>query len=252
MSTVSVLTCVLGEPPELDRTFQSLRTHLSPTLRWVIKATEATGEQFLRRYEHAYVATHRRADRGLYDGMNQGLELLESDYYFVLGAGDQVISPGVQKLQTLLAGRETPAAIFLALYHEAHRSLLVPAPLQLGDRMACPHPSAVLRVKPSRDVGGFDERYLIAADYDHLCRYVRSYGHGVAFNDPLVSYMGGGLSERRALEGMLEEELVRLRVWNSNDMLANARLLARGTNYAVTILHQVAQAVQRARPQGGS
>jgi hypothetical protein len=247
VATVSILTCVLGEQPEVFRTQDSLQSHLSPSFRWVIKFTEGVSDAFLARLARPYITCHRQLDRGLYDAMNQGLALLDTDYYFVLGAGDQLHAPGAQALLPLLASAQLEPAYFAALIHTAQRSVLMPAPEEIHSRMACPHPSSVLRVDNSRKIGGFDERYMIASDYDHLCRYVHQFGRGRTIAEPLVLYAGGGLSERRALEGMLEEELIRLRIWQSGDLVTQARLLVRAAGYAASVLNHVSASLKNQR-----
>jgi hypothetical protein len=102
----------------------------------------------------------------------------------------------------------------------------MPQPEAIKYFMSCAHPSSLLRVKNSLSIGGFDVQYQIAADYDHLSRYAMAFGLGEALDmPPLVSFMGGGLSDARALEGYIEENLVRIRVWKLPDIRIMGDLL---------------------------
>ena len=52
-----------------------------------------------------------------------------------------------------------------------------------------------------------------------MSRYALAFGAGVPLDaSPLVSFMGGGISDLRALEGYMEVNLVRMRVWNTPDI----------------------------------
>jgi hypothetical protein len=237
---LSILTCVLGEPEALIRTFESVAPFLGPNLGWTVKFSTDSSEVFIERFRNIYVSCHRSSDVSLYDAMNQGLELLNSDYYFVIGAGDEIVPTGVQCLLADMASNTDQAAYFAPVLSSSH-GLYLPAPSELRTRMSCPHPGAVLNSNKSREIGGYDFGYKIAADYDHLCRYVQKFGTGMVTNMPLVNFAAGGMSEVRAFEGALEEELIRMRVWRSHEFAVKARLLRTFSMVAASLFDQVAQ-----------
>lgn len=215
--TLSVLTCVLGEPESLALTFESLKPWLGPAFTWTLKFSETAGDAFVRRFEAPHVRILKSRDRSLYEALNQGLRALETTHYLVIGAGDTLLAPGVQALQALPPpGPDGPSARFAPVFITSTNTVMAPDPSALAQRMSCPHPGAILQTARSRALGGFDTRYEIASDYDHLSRYVRAFGPGEALRiPPLVRFAAGGMSERRSLEGYLEEELIRTRIWHS-------------------------------------
>lgn len=234
---VSVLTCVLGNPDELRDTFNSILPHLSENFGWLIKASDAN-EGYLAQFEHPFVTIINQRDSSLYDAMNQGLFALKSDYYFVLGAGDKLVTEGVVHL---LNNMDSDAShYFYSLILRKSGGVFSPNPDRIQFNMTCPHPASVLKVKNSQVLKGFDTKYLIAADYDHLSKYVKEYGKGQIVNQPLVNFMGGGMSESRLIEGMIEEELIRKRVWKASDYQIYASMLSNGSKMAVNILGQLA------------
>lgn len=231
--TISILTCVLGDPDALHATSASLKPWLGPSLSWTIKFSETSTDAFVRSFAGSHVEVVRRADRSVYDAMNQGLELLRADRYFVIGAGDTVTEPGMRRMTDLLAGDALDHSAFLApILLEASNRVFAPQPDTLRVRMSCPHPGAILEVAKSRAIGGFDTTYRVAADYDHLSRYVLRFGPPRVLDmPPLVSFAAGGISERQSLEGYLEEELIRKRVWKAPDLAVHGRMLERSAGF---------------------
>lgn len=238
---ISILTCVLGEPEALIQTLESLRPLLSPDISWTLKFASSSSKSFISQFEIEYVFCHQQDDRSIYQAMNQGIEIMESDYYFVIGAGDEVDAAGLAEALFALKNKETTTALFAPILWREHGTVWTPNPSELPVRMACPHPGAILRVDYSKAIGGFDAGYRIAADYDHLSRYVRQYGFGKTLSASLVTFAGGGMSEVRAFEGTLEEELIRMRVWKSHEYAVQARLLRRTASIASSLFDQVAR-----------
>lgn len=239
--SLSVLTVVLGNPDALTATFSSLKPFLSPDFFWTLKFSSSTSNEFLSQFEHPFVAIHQGPDCSIYDAMNQGLKHIPTSHYFVLGAGDTVLASGLNRLVSLRLAQQNFGPIFAPIIWSDSGFVLAPMPNDLSIRMSCPHPGAILSVEKSLEVGGFDTGYKIAADYDHLCRYVKAYGAGLTLDAPLVQFAGGGMSEVRAFEGALEEELIRMRVWNSHEYAVHARILRRTTLIASSLFDQVAQ-----------
>lgn len=146
----------------------------------------------------------------------------------VLGAGDMLLPGGMDALCLMLAegGLLAPSYHAPILFSQTS-AVSEPQPQAMKNFMSCAHPTSLLRVKNSLAIGGYDARYQIAADYDHMSRYAIAHGYGDVLNiPPLVSFMGGGLSDVRALEGYIEENLVRIRVWNTPDIRILGDLLS--------------------------
>jgi glycosyltransferase len=230
---ISVLTCVTGEPESLERTRESLRPFLNPAFKWIIKFSGASSPDFIRRFESAHTEITQREDKSLYEAMNQGLELLRTELYFVIGAGDRILPEGGKALSRLQGGNGlSQTANFAPAFLEASKQVFAARPGEISRRMSCPHPGAILNVANSRDIGGFDTSYRIASDYDHLSRYLLRFPrHEVLDVPPIVSCSAGGISEIRALEGYLEEELIRKRVWKATDLATYGRILERSAGF---------------------
>ncbi len=227
MTTISIITCVTGEPESLRKTAQSISPYLSQQLNWVIKFSDKSAESFIEGFKASYVAIYRQADSSLYEAMNQALELCNSEYYMVLGAGDALLPEGIEALCAQLTSRPSHAPSYHApLIFATTGTVFMPQPDAMKYFMSCPHPSSLLKVKNSIAINGFNINYQIASDYDHLSRYAITFGVGETLNlPPLVSYMGGGISDVRALEAFIEETLIRIRIWKASDIRIMGDLL---------------------------
>ena len=240
MSTLSIFTCVLGEPAVLQNTANSIRPWLSNNINWIIKFSGPANKDYVDSLSGDHIKIYQEPDTSLYDGLNQCLNKCETDYYMVLGAGDTLLHDGMAIINKRLSENTLTDSIYHApLLLEIGNYIFTPEPNNLRATMSCPHPSSILKVKNSIAIGGFDLSYKIASDYDHLSRYSIAYGYGLVLKiPPPVSYMGGGISEVRALESYLEALLVRQRVWKTPDLRIFGDLLK---YTATTISDTIAQ-----------
>ena len=220
MTSLAILTCVTGEPDALRKTADSISPFLSENLKWVIKFSDKSNEDFTNSFAGENIEIYRESDVSLYDAMNQCLSYCQQDYYLVLGAGDMILPDAMEVLLRQLKGETLNAVSYHApILFAATGVVSQPDPNSMKYFMSCPHPSSLLKVKNSLAINGFDISYKIAADYDHLSRYAIAFGVGTSLDvPPLVSFMGGGISDLRALEGYMEVNLVRMRVWSTPDI----------------------------------
>ena len=220
MTSIAILTCVTGEPDVLRNTAASISPFLSENVQWIVKFSDKSDAAFANSFSGEYVKIYRESDTSLYDAMNQCLNYCQQDYYMVLGAGDTVLPDAMEILAQQLKGDALDAAAYHApILFSVTGAISQPDPNSLKYFMSCPHPSSLLKVKNSLSIDGFDTSYKIAADYDHLSRYALAFGVGASLDiPPLVSFMGGGISDLRALEGYMEVNLVRMRVWKTPDI----------------------------------
>jgi len=240
MKKISILTCVIGEPDSLVNTYNSIFNSLCEDVTWTLKFHQSTDSTFIKKIENKYVNIFKQSDTGLYDAMNQGLELMNEDYYFILGSGDELNGSSFQNVLELLKGDNFGSSIyFFPVKYLNSNLVLQPLPEKFPVMMACPHPGTIFNRKMSLEIGGYDTKYRITSDYDHVSRYVNKFGSGKKGGEILVSILAGGMSEQKALEAYLEEELIRKRVWHSVDWAVYNRMLQKSTTNISHFLNQV-------------
>lgn len=220
MTSISILTCVIGEPDALRNTAQSIAPFLSEKIEWIIKFSDKSDKGFAKSFSGDYIKIYHEPDTSLYDAINQSLAYSKREYYMVLGAGDTILPHGMEIIvEKLNSSSLSEPSYHAPILFSATGAVSQPDPSSLKYFMSCPHPSSLLKVANSLSIDGFDTRYVIAADYDHMSRYSKTFGIGIGIQmPPLVSFMGGGISDLRALEGYMEVNLVRMRVWNTPEI----------------------------------
>jgi len=240
---LSILTCVKSDTSDLAVTYESLLPFLCPEMGWIIKYSQHCSTAFVDSIPvNSYIKKIQSEDFGLYEGLNQALNVCESKYYAVLGAGDGLLQEGFWSgLSEMDAAPEMDAYFFACKLNLSGR-IFTPKVEDLTFRMSCPHPSSILKVHNSKEIGGFNTSYEIASDYDHICRYTNKFQNYKASSIVIALFKGGGISDVRTFEAALEEELIRIRIFKSHDLAVRGRLLA---NCAANISSVLAQSFRR-------
>jgi hypothetical protein len=216
MSQITILSALLHGDENIKQTAASILPQLDAETVWMIKySKDAVPEDLEAFVRHPRVKVIAESDSCIYEGLNQGLQRIATEYFMVVGAGDTLEQNALSLIQSSLKQNSKVDSLFFAVVNASTGTLLLPRPQEMNARMACPHPGALLRTANARSLGGFDLAYEIASDYDLLSRYLLKFTACGWSDQPVVRYMGGGLSDRRSLEGFLEEELVRIRSWRS-------------------------------------
>jgi glycosyltransferase len=180
-------------------------------------------------------------DRGIYDAMNKGLALASGDFVGFLNADDMFASPDVVSEIARAGAAPDVDVIFGDLTYvrkdrpdEVVRywrcGEFTPSRLRFG--WMPPHPTLYVRRSLVAELGRFDVRLRIAADYDFILRYLSRPGMRVGYLPKvLVKMRTGGVSNRSlsALINKSREDLTALRQNDIGGMVAllckNARKL---------------------------
>jgi hypothetical protein len=227
---LTVITCLLAGDENIFETADSLMDQASGEVRWIIKYSVNKIPDSVLDLESrgGFVKVLGIDDKSFYSGLNQALNYLETSFFVVVGSGDKFEPGMIGKLGKLLKKETQFDALFLAAKNSRDGAIFRPRPNEIAMRMSCPHPGSVLRTDFVRALGGFDEKYLIASDYDLLSRYLKEHTR-VAFSDEiLLEYRAGGFSDRNRIDALLEEELIRRRIWKC----AASDVVSKINNYA--------------------
>lgn len=141
-------------------------------------------------------------DRGLYDAMNKGVQRVSDPERYVMFLNGDDTFAGEDALARLFAGGRGEDLLYGRL--ECHDEALdyreiVGRELDARGLLTgmIPHQALACRRRVFDEVGGFDLRYRIAADYDWLTRTYHQPGITRRFVPEVVAVMaGGGLSDR--------------------------------------------------------
>ncbi len=159
----------------------------------------------------------RAPDGGPYDAMNRGLMAASGEWVWFLNSGDTVadgVDPADVLARLAAAGEASSWAIFDAVTDgssgPARRSLsrdYTADGLRAGTYMAC-HQAVFMRRLTLANLGGFDPRYRIAADYEVFLRCARQ-GPPLLCDGVLVVSEDGGLHVQQFDRLLWEKRQVR-------------------------------------------
>lgn len=207
--TISVVTACLNAAETIGRAFDSveaqgelLHEHI------VIDGGSSDGTTGLIEAYQARLGARLRwvsePDRGIYDAMNKGIALANGDWVLVLGA-DDALEPGA--LATVAeAAAANPGAdlIYGDAYVQGSDGRRHLQSSERGPRFAsglplempvC-HQACAFSARSYEQLGGFDLRYRIAADYDFYVRFHQAKLRSVRVAAPLATYSIAGVSSR--------------------------------------------------------
>lgn len=218
MKKLSIVTALLDSDAQVFETAKTLLPQLLDGVEWLIKNSNTTPSPALVELaqSHPGIRLVNVPDKGIYGGLNQALDHAEGLFVQVVGAGDFLTEGAVFQMLAAIDENETrfhTDSIYFPVYHRAFARQLTPIPAQIHEAMNCPHPGALLKTALCKSIGGFNEEYRIASDYDLIARYLKRWPKVMVGSYTVVNFAGGGMSETRGYECMLETELVKVRIF---------------------------------------
>lgn len=250
---LAILTVVRDDRAGLADTCDSLRGQLGPDVVWMVAdggSTDGTA-QWLEGHAELLHWWRSAPDSGLYDAMNIVLDAardLGCGHVLFLNAGDQLAEDDTVAMLLEAIGRHPDCVLLYgdALERQQDGRILLKrarshrcAPFGMFTH----HQAMIYRVAALRGLN-FDLRFRIAADYA-MTVSVLSRGSAVRLNTPICLFAPGGLSQRQAASGRLEQALIR------RSILGHGRLrvatVAAAQRVALSIRHHFPAAYAKLR-----
>ena len=149
------------------------------------------------------------ADKGIYNGMNKGLNLASGDFVAFLNSGDVLADTHcLQKIMDNISENPEIDLIYgnLKFIDDMKRVTRKwePGPFNSSKLLVgwmFPHPMTTIRRSILIEFCGFDERYKIAADYDLMLRIILGVPLQIRYIDNVMVFMEqGGISNSSMLQ----------------------------------------------------
>lgn len=206
----SVITVTLNNIDGLIKTHTSLNAQNFENYEWIVidgKSIDRTLE-FLKTTDAHSIS---EKDSGIYDAMNKGIERATGDYLIFMNAGD--IFASVETLQTIseTITAESPDFIYgdaleifegVDVYKRSRDIFFLP------QGMITHHQSMVYNRQALKNLR-YDLNYKIASDYDLTWRFTTDLTKISYISTPLCLFESGGVSERQAFKGRIEQFKIR-------------------------------------------
>lgn len=219
MPQFSIITVTLNAGESLGRTIESIRSQTNRDFEHIVKdggSTDGSIEAFAKPCQGYEPRLLRRRDEGIYDAMNQALDLATGQYVVFMNAGDCLYD------ESTLAhvGRELSGDGGIDLlygdYYYNPVGMVIRSPRRLGAftlfRNTLCHQACFINRAVLRRAGLFDTTLRVQADYDMLLRMViRLEGKARHTPVPLCRALGGGFSAKHASVAAAEARVVRRR-----------------------------------------
>ena len=196
---VTVITVCFNAVETIARTVESVLSQSYSHIEYIIVdglSTDGTLD-IVKKYGDRIARVVSERDEGIYFAMNKGLALAKGQLIGILNADDWYEPGAVQ----LAVGRHLfdPEAVIYGL-------MAVGASTVIGlDHTMIPHPTVFVPRNLYQQLGVFNTKYQLAADYELFLRMRQGGAHFQFIEARLANYTMGGASHRRIFRMKLED-----------------------------------------------
>lgn len=154
-------------------------------------ASQDGTEVLLKDYKNSgYISFYSEPDRGKFDAMNKGLMRAKGKYVSFLSCDD--FYHDITGLNDVVNVMEAENADFCCFpvycrHPEGFAFQFVPALLNTFQVAPCPRQAVVFKKSALAELGGFDEKFKLLADYDLMIRLVMKGYKGIVFEGNILT-----------------------------------------------------------------
>ena len=173
----SIITVSYNAKEDLEKSIKSVSNQTFKNYEYLVidgNSTDGTKE-LLRKYDKEINYWVSEKDNGIYNAMNKGARVANGDYLYFLNAGDtfsdknslEGVSREIDNNQDLIYGR-------IRVVNKRNDKSYIRGKkitkfnIKLGNKVS--QQAVFIKREVFNKVGGLDERYKIAADFDLLCK----------------------------------------------------------------------------------
>jgi hypothetical protein len=210
---VSVITVVYNGAEHIDGAIRAVASQTYPNIEHIVIDGGSTDGTLDILYRNDDVLSYWRSekDRGIYDAMNKGVNLVtDPDSYVLFANADDTLYSADSISSVMSLSRGEDLVYGKMIFSDGEMSGVLGREVKFTDlaRQTLCHPATFVRRRVFDQIGPFDTSFTIAADYDHI---VRAFAARVStrFVDVIVSRMRmGGLSDERFMLSCRERKQV--------------------------------------------
>ena len=204
----SIIVVCLNAGERLYDTIESILQQKYTNYEIIVKdggSSDGSVEELQEAFHDERMHIHIRKDNGIYDAMNQAVQLAQGEYDLFLNAGDSfydetVLDKITEEIERIKNENKKADVIYGNLYHKALDTIIYAAP-EIND-FTCyrnvPCHQTCFYHRSMFETRGYKPEYNVRADYEHFlwCFYEKK---AKIWYVPVIvaSYEGGGYSETK-------------------------------------------------------
>lgn len=205
---ITVITVVLNGKEHLEKTIQSVINQTYPNVEYIVidgGSTDGTVD-IIKKYDDYIDYWVSEPDRGIYDAMNKGIELVSGLWINFMNAGDTFAQTDIiEKVfeNSKVFSADVVYGDVVVDYHEFEKVVRAKPIKTLNREMAFSHQSAFIRTSVHKN-RKFNLNYKIAADYNFFYNLWKT-GHSFFYLSLIISkVVVGGVAYRKRLKVLNE------------------------------------------------
>ncbi len=221
---ISIITVCLNSVETIERTITSVLNQAYSNIEYLIidgASTDGTCE-VINRYKDRLEYWCSEPDGGLYHAMNKGLQRATGDVVAFLNSDDWYLEGVLECVASYFEKTKADVLCFGVTRENKDgrrndRYSRVRIDENGFERLEVFHPATFAKKSIFNEIGGFDTRYCLAADYDWLIR-MKKHGYIVQCIEQVATYYSdGGLSSKHWYEAQDESKQVDLKFAQSKE-----------------------------------
>lgn len=199
----SIIVVCLNSGNRLKDTVESILAQTYSNYEIVVKdgGSHDGSTEFIKASLDERIRYISKEDSGIYDAMNQAIEVACGDYYIFLNTGDLFYDEQVlEKITHGILDKKCPDIVYGNMYHKAMDTVIFASPSI--DDFTCyrnvPCHQTCFYSKKMFEERGYNPKYNVRADYEHfLWCYYEAKARIVYIPEVVAIYEGGGYSETK-------------------------------------------------------
>lgn len=230
---ISIITVCYNAEKTIEQTIKSVLEQDYPNIEHIIidgKSKDKTLDIINEQKSKIHVIKSE-ADNGIYDAMNKGLQLCNMEYCMFLNADDTLSTPvSISKCMALLQDSRTDAlgatvSIYKKekLYRTYSSHTFKRWMFRFGHQP--PHPGFICKTGLLKNLGGFNDQFKIAGDFDMILRCFHQDEFTWKTTKLRLVYMAAGGASDGGLKQKWEMNLEILKSLKNNGIRSNSILI---------------------------
>jgi len=224
---ISIITAVYNNKTSIASCIDSVISQTYKNIEYiVIDGGSMDGTiDILSQYKNKIDILISEQDKGIYDALNKGVSCATGEVIGFLHSDDTFNnSETIEKIAETFSNKNVDGIYGNLLYVDGKNPQKIIRnwqSLQYTQKMLRqgwmpPHPTLFLKRKVYSDIGNFNLKYRIAADYDFMVRVLNSNKYNIEYHPIYITLMRVGGASNKSLKNIIKKSLEDYKVIRKN------------------------------------